>query len=230
VAQISEKGGMRIIRIISGKNKVEYKIPFGVRLKVFPGKHIAKGEQLTEGSKNPHDVISILGREAAQQFLAEEIEKVYLSQGVYTNDKHVEVIIRQMSRKMRIREIGDSPFLTDDYVNGEEVEVYNEKLKADGKQPAIGDYVLLGITKASLNTESVISAASFQETTSVLTKAAVRGKVDPMYGLKENVIIGKLIPAGTGFRTYDNVTLQATEEGVSLEPQPVALEEEVFKI
>ncbi len=230
VAEISEKDGMRIVRIISGKQKKEYKVPFGVRLKAFPGKHVEKGEQLTEGSINPHDVISINGKEAAQQFLAEEVQKVYLSQGVVTNDRHIETIIRQMSKKVRIREIGDSEYLTDDYIEYEAYMDTNAKLKEAGKTPAIGDEVLLGITKASLNTDSVISAASFQETSSVLTKAAVKGKIDPMLGLKENVIIGKLIPAGTGFDQNENVSLRATEEGVSLEAAEDVLEEEIFKI
>jgi len=135
-----------------------------------------------------------------------------------------------MTKKVRIREIGDSPFLVDDFVDIHEYKSINKELKEAGKNPSIGDEVLLGITKASLNTDSVISAASFQETTSVLTKAAVYGKVDPMYGLKENVIIGKLIPAGTGSRVFEEVRLKATEEGVSLDPVVVKLEEEVFKI
>ena len=162
--------------------------------------------------------------------MAEEVQKVYLSQGVTTNDRHIETIIRQMSMKVRIREIGDSPYLTDDYINYEEYMDTNEQLKAAGKELAIGDEVLLGITKASLNTDSVISAASFQETASVLTKASVKGKVDPMVGLKENVIIGKLIPAGTGHNPYESVNLHATEEGVSLEAEQESLEEEVFKL
>jgi DNA-directed RNA polymerase subunit beta' len=230
VVDISEKDGMRIVRISSGKTKKEYVIPFGIRLKVFPGKHVVKGEALTDGVKDPHQVVSILGKEEAQQFLAEEVQKVYLSQGVGINDKHIETIIKQMTKKVRIREIGDSPYLVDDFVSVLEFDEVQEKLKAEDKQLAVADQVLLGLTKASLNTDSMISAASFQETTSVLTKAAVYGKSDPMYGLKENVIIGKLIPAGTGMRMYENVKLHSTNPDVSLEPQAVNLEEEVFKL
>ncbi|MDR1997351.1 MAG: DNA-directed RNA polymerase subunit beta' [Candidatus Margulisbacteria bacterium] len=231
VADISEKEGLRHITITASKSsKKSYSIPFGIRLKVFPGKHVAKGEALTDGVKDPHDVISILGKEAAQGFIVDEVLKVYLSQGVGTNDKHVEVIVKQMTKKVRIREIGDSPYLVDDFVDVFEYEEMVKKLKSEDKAPPLGDQVLLGLTKASLNTESYISAASFQETTSVLTRAAINGKTDPMYGLKENVIIGKLIPAGTGMDVYDDVRLKSTDPEISLDPVPVTLEEEVFKI
>ena len=231
VADISEKEGMRHITIMASKsNKKSYSIPFGIRLKVFPGKYVQKGEPITEGVKDPHDVISILGKEAAQSFIVDEVLKVYLSQGVGTNDKHVEVIVKQMTKKVRIREIGDSQYLVDDFIDVFEYEDTVKKLKSEDKDPPVGDQVLLGLTKASLNTESYISAASFQETTSVLTKAAINGKIDPMYGLKENVIIGKLIPAGTGMDDYDRVRLKSTDPDISLDPVPVTLEEEVFKM
>ncbi|GBR75435.1 DNA-directed RNA polymerase subunit beta' [Candidatus Termititenax persephonae] len=231
VAEIAEQEGKRIVTIIAGKSvKKKYSIPFGIRLKVFPGKHVQKGEPLTEGVKDPHDVISILGKEAAQGFIVNEVQKVYLSQGVTTNDKHIEVIVKQMTKKVRIREIGDSDYLVDDFVDVFEYEDVVKRLKTEDKAPPVGDEVLLGLTKASLNTESYISAASFQETTSVLTKAAVNGNTDPMYGLKENVIIGKLIPAGTGLSLYDNVRLTSVNPEVSLEPAPLTLEEEVFKL
>jgi len=230
VVSISEKEGMRKITITHGKKKEEHEVPFGVRLTVFPGKHVIKGDQLTEGEINPHDVISIMGVYDAQRFLTNAVLGVYLSQGVTINDKHVEVIVRQMTRKVRIREIGDSHYLFDDYVTASGYEKTNKELQAAGKKPAVGDRVLLGLTKASLNTDSMISSASFQETTSVLARSAINGKEDPMYGLKENVIIGKLIPSGTGLRDYERVKLSATEEGVDLEAVPVDLEEEVFNV
>ncbi len=170
------------------------------RLRVEPGSIVKAGDQLTEGAKNPKEILRIQGPEAAQMYLLEEVQKVYRSQGVVIHDKHIEIIIRQMMRKVRVRATGDTEFLPGELVDRFEFERVNSELVAQGKRPARGEPVLLGITKASLNTESFLAAASFQETTRVLTDAAVRGARDDLRGLKENVIIGKLIPAGTGFR------------------------------
>jgi DNA-directed RNA polymerase subunit beta' len=177
----------------------EQAIPPSARLRVDRGDHVEAGTQLTEGSKNPREVLRIQGPEACQMYLMEEVQRVYRSQGVGIHDKHIEVIIRQMLRKLQIRSAGDGEYLPGELVDRFEFEQANEEILARGGQPARADTVLLGVTKASLNTESFLAAASFQETTRVLTDAAVRGKVDHLRGLKENVIIGKLIPVGTGF-------------------------------
>ena len=179
----------------------EQAIPPSARLRVDRGDRVEAGTQLTEGSKNPREVLRIQGPEACQMYLLEEVQKVYRSQGVSIHDKHIEVIIRQMLRKLQIRSAGDGEYLPGELVDRFEFEQANEDILARGGQPARADTVLLGVTKASLNTESFLAAASFQETTRVLTDAAVRGKVDHLRGLKENVIIGKLIPVGTGFET-----------------------------
>ena len=161
--------------------------------------HVKAGDQLTEGSKNPREVLRIQGRDACQMYLLEEVQKVYRSQGVNIHDKHIEIIIRQMLRKVRVRSTGDSEFLPGELVDRFTFEEENEKIMQKGGTPARGETVLLGITKAALNTESFLAAASFQETTRVLTEAAIKGAKDELRGLKENVIIGKLIPVGTGF-------------------------------
>ena len=179
----------------------EQAIPPSSRLRVDRGDRVEAGTQLTEGSKNPREVLRIQGTEACQMYLLEEVQKVYRSQGVGIHDKHVEVIVRQMLRKVQIRTAGDSENLPGELADRFEFEQANDEIIARGGQPARADTVLLGVTKASLNTESFLAAASFQETTRVLTDAAVRGKVDHLRGLKENVIIGKLIPVGTGFET-----------------------------
>ncbi len=182
-------------------NEWEQAIPPSARLRVDRGDRVEAGTQLTEGSKNPREVLRIQGPEACQTYLLEEVQKVYRSQGVSIHDKHIEVIIRQMLRKIQIRTAGDGEYLPGELVDRFEFEQANEEIMARNGQPARGDTVLLGVTKASLNTESFLAAASFQETTRVLTDAAVRGKVDHLRGLKENVIIGKLIPVGTGFES-----------------------------
>jgi DNA-directed RNA polymerase subunit beta' len=164
------------------------------------GSEVKAGQQLTEGALNPREILRIMGRDATQTYLLEEIQKVYRSQGVNINDKHIEVIIRQMLRKVRVRSAGDTEFLPGELIDRFIFEVANETALAGGKRPATGQTVLLGLTKAALATESFLAAASFQETTRVLTEAAVRGRRDELRGLKENVIIGKLIPVGTGFR------------------------------
>ena len=183
------------------------------------------GTRLTEGSVNPHDVLAISGTHAVQDYLIEEVQRVYRMQGVDINDKHIEVIVRQMMRKVRVEDAGDTDLLANSLVDKTEFETANEDIaarRAAGEvdlQEATCTPVLLGITKASLATDSFLSAASFQETTRVLTEAAIKGKVDPLLGLKENVIIGKLVPAGTGMRCYRNVSVKSADEGLTNELQ-----------
>ena len=184
-----------------------YLIPYGSRIKVMDGDIIEAGDELTEGSVNPHDILKIKGVRAVQDYMIQEVQRVYRLQGVEINDKHIEVIVRQMLKKVRIESNGDTRFLPGALVDYMEFIEENEKMEKQGLQPAEGKRVMLGITKASLATNSFLSAASFQETTKVLTEAAIKGKVDPLIGLKENVIIGKLIPAGTGMKRYRNVRL-----------------------
>ena len=184
-----------------------YLIPYGSRLKVTDGAVLEAGDELTEGSVNPHDILKIKGVEAAQDYMIREVQRVYRLQGVEINDKHIEVIVRQMLKKIRIEENGDTDLLPGTLVDILDFEDINEKMLEEGKKPAEGKRVMLGITKASLATNSFLSAASFQETTKVLTDAAIKGKIDPLIGLKENVIIGKLIPAGTGMKRYSNVKI-----------------------
>ena len=188
-------------------NSKAYLIPYGSRIKIQDGVMLEAGDELTEGSVNPHDILKIKGVRAVQDYMIQEVQRVYRLQGVEINDKHIEVIVRQMLRKIRIEESGDSEFLSGTSVDVLDFNEVNEKLIAEGKTPAEGKQVMLGITKASLATNSFLSAASFQETTKVLTEAAINGKVDPLIGLKENVLIGKLIPAGTGMKRYRSVKL-----------------------
>ena len=190
----------------TGEQKA-YLIPYGSRIKVQDGAHLEAGDELTEGSVNPHDLLKIKGLRAAQDYMLQEVQRVYRLQGVDINDKHIEVIVRQMLKKIRIEERGDTEFLPGTMVNVLEFNDVNEQMIAEGKEPATGEQIMLGITKASLATDSFLSAASFQETTKVLTEAAIKGKVDHLIGLKENVLIGKLIPAGTGMKKYRNVKL-----------------------
>jgi DNA-directed RNA polymerase subunit beta' len=177
---------------------IEYLIPKGKHLPVQEGDHIEKGEYILDGNPAPHDILAIKGVEELAFYLVNEIQEVYRLQGVNINDKHIEVIVRQMLQKVEITDSGDSTLLPGEQVDAIELDFVNSKLVAEGRKPASGTPVLLGITKASLQTRSFISAASFQETTRVLTEAAVIGKVDTLEGLKENVIVGRLIPAGTG--------------------------------
>ena len=195
----------------TGESKA-YLIPYGSRIKVQDGAELGAGDELTEGSVNPHDILKIKGLRAVQDYMIQEVQRVYRLQGVEINDKHIEVVVRQMLKKIRIEENGDSDFLPETMVDTLDFEDTNERLIAEGKEPAVGEQVMLGITKASLATNSFLSAASFQETTKVLTEAAIKGKVDPLIGLKENVIIGKLIPAGTGMRKYRDVKLDTELE------------------
>ncbi|MCI9618354.1 MAG: DNA-directed RNA polymerase subunit beta' [Dorea sp.] len=199
----------------TGESKA-YLIPYGSRIKVQDGAVLEAGDELTEGSVNPHDILRIKGLRAVQDYMIQEVQRVYRLQGVDINDKHIEVIVRQMLKKVRVEEAGDTEFLPGTNVDRLEFEDANARLLAEGKEAATGEQIMLGITKASLATNSFLSAASFQETTKVLTEAAIKGKVDPLIGLKENVIIGKHIPAGTGMRKYRDVKL---DSGLSMEDE-----------
>lgn len=236
LAIIAEFGGTINIRDTKKKREVvvtntetaeskAYLIPYGSRIKVIENQVIEAGDELTEGSVNPHDILKIKGVRAVQDYMIQEVQRVYRLQGVEINDKHIEVIVRQMLKKVRIENNGDSEFLPGAMVDLLEYEDEVAKLTAQGKEPPEGKQVMLGITKASLATNSFLSAASFQETTKVLTEAAIKGKIDPLIGLKENVILGKLIPAGTGMKRYRNIKLDSdmaeeiivaedTEEGI----------------
>ncbi len=241
LAIIAEFGGEVEIRdtkkkrevVITDKetgNQKAYLIPYGSRIKVLDGQVIEKGEALTEGSVNPHDILEIKGVRDVQDYMIREVQRVYRLQGVEINDKHIEVIVRQMLKKIRIEENGDSNFMPGVMVDALDYEDEVERTQAEGKEPPVGKQVMLGITKAALATNSFLSAASFQETTKVLTDAAIKGKVDPLVGLKENVIIGKLIPAGTGMKCYRSVKLdtdQATEDFLrQREEEEMMMEEE----
>ena len=199
-------------------NSKAYPVSRDTRVKVQEGQIVEKGEEITEGSENPHDIVRILGVRAVQDYMIREVQKVYRIQGVEINDKHIELIVRQMLKKIIIDEPGDSSFLPGSQVDTIDFTEVNEKLVEEGKTPATGTPIILGITKASLATNSFMSAASFQETTKVLTDAAINGKIDPLIGLKENVIIGKLIPAGTGMKRYAEVELDTGIEYVE-EPE-----------
>ena len=231
LAIITEFGGVATIHDTKKKREIivtnnetgeskAYLIPYGSRIKVQDGAVLGAGDEQTEGSVNPHDILKIKGLRAVQDYMIQEVQRVYRLQGVEINDKHIEVIVRQMLKKIRIEEKGDTEFLPGTMVNVLEFDDVNEKMIAEGKEPATGVQVMLGITKASLATDSFLSAASFQETTKVLTEAAIKGKVDHLIGVKENVLIGKLIPAGTGMRKYRDVKLDtdmAMEDEISLE-------------
>ena len=201
----------------TGESKA-YLIPYGSRIKIVDGQELEAGDELTEGSINPHDLLKIKGVRAVQDYMLQEVQRVYRLQGVEISDKHIEVIVRQMLKKVRIENNGDSEFLPGTLVDVLDFEEMNEKLAEEGKEVAEGKQVLLGITKASLATNSFLSAASFQETTKVLTEAAIKGKIDPLIGLKENVILGKLIPAGTGMKRYGNIKLN-TDYNQEIEEQ-----------
>lgn len=220
LAIITEFGGIATIKDTKKKREVivtnnetgetkAYLIPYGSRIKVVDGQELEAGDELTEGSVNPHDILKIKGVRAVQDYMLREVQRVYRLQGVEINDKHVEVIVRQCLQKIRVEEPGDSDLLPGSMVDALDFLELNEKLEEEGKELAVGSQVLLGITKASLATNSFMSAASFQETTKVLTEAAIKGKVDPLIGMKENVIIGKLIPAGTGMKIYRNIKLDS---------------------
>ncbi len=223
LAIITEFGGKAVINDTKKKREIivtneetgeskAYLIPYGSRIKIQDGVQLEAGDELTEGSVNPHDILKIKGLRAVQDYMIQEVQRVYRLQGVEINDKHIEVIVRQMLKKVRVEESGDTDFLPGTMVDALEFEDKNIEMEAEGKEPATGEQIMLGITKASLATNSFLSAASFQETTKVLTEAAIKGKIDPLVGLKENVIIGKHIPAGTGMRKYRDVKLDTELE------------------
>jgi DNA-directed RNA polymerase subunit beta' len=189
----------------------EYALPRGVHVNVHEGERVRAGEQLMDGPSNPHDILRVLGEKELQKYLVNEIQEVYRLQGVNINDKHIEVIARQMMRWVKIEDVGDTEFLIDEQVDKFRFLEENERVINDGGRPATAQPLLLGITKASLSTDSFISAASFQETTRVLTEASISGKIDHLRGLKENVTMGRLIPAGTGFEWYRHVRIPADE-------------------
>src|SRR5690606_21890498 len=216
----------------------EFHINYDDQILVEDGQEVTSGTQLTFGPKNPHALLATLGRDATQRYIIDEVQKVYRSQGVTTNDKHIEVIARQMLRKVRIEYPGDTDLLEGDTVDRFEFNLQNEEALVQGGEPATATPLLLGITKASLETDSFLSAASFQETTRVLTEAAINGKVDHLRGLKENVIIGKLIPAGSGFdarmkRKEEQEKLseldQATVEAMGVETEAEPAEEDDYR-
>ena len=230
VATISDTKKKREITVTdheSGEVKT-YLIPYGSRIKILDGQVLEAGDELTEGSVNPHDILKIKGIRAVQDYMIREVQRVYRLQGVEINDKHIEVIVRQMLKKIRIEDNGDTDFLPGSLVDVLEFEDVNKQMEEEGKETAEGKQVMLGITKASLATNSFLSAASFQETTKVLTEAAIKGKIDPLIGLKENVIIGKLIPAGTGMKRYSEVKLNTdmTEDDELLFDDDLMFDEE----
>ena len=237
LAIITEFGGIATIKDTKKKREVivtnpengdtkTYLIPYGSRIKIMDGAVLEAGDELTEGSVNPHDILKIKGVRAVQDYMLREVQRVYRLQGVEINDKHIEVIVRQMLKKVRIENNGDSDFLPGTMVDTLEYEDTVEALAAEGKEVPEGKQIILGITKASLATNSFLSAASFQETTKVLTDAAIKGKIDPLIGLKENVILGKLIPAGTGMKRYRNITLHSDLVDSLEPPEPVEEPEE----
>ena len=240
LAIIAEFGGKAVIRDTKKKREIiitneegeskAYLIPYGSRIKIIDESNLKAGDELTEGSINPHDLLKIKGVRAVQDYMLQEVQRVYRLQGVEINDKHIEVIVRQMLKKVRLEDNGDSELLPGRLVDILELEDINRKLIADGKEPAVGLQAMLGITKASLATDSFLSAASFQETTKVLTDAAIKGKIDNLIGLKENVIIGKLIPAGTGMKRYNDVHLDCDPVGdIFIPTENEAMEEDIFE-
>ena len=204
----------------------DYLIPYGSRIKVYDGDTVEAGDEITEGSVNPHDILKIKGLRGVQDYMIQEVQRVYRLQGVEINDKHIEVIVRQMLKRVKIEENGDTGFLPGSLVDWLTFENTNAELEAEGKTPANGARVLLGITKASLATDSFLSAASFQETTRVLTDAAIKGKIDPLIGLKENVIIGKLIPAGTGMTRYRSVEIDPENDESDVQEDTIYMDED----
>ena len=216
---INDEKKRKEVTVVGKDDAKTYVIPFGSKLKVKEGDEIKAGAPLTEGSINPNDILAINGPEGVYNYIISEVQKVYRNQGVDINDKHIEVIAKQMLNKVRVEDAGDTGLFTASLVDMYEFEAANIKAEEEGKRPAKGKRVLLGITKASLATDSFLSAASFQETTKVLTDAAIKGKVDELLGLKENVIIGKLIPAGTGLKRYKQIQIN-TEGPKKEEGQP----------
>ncbi|MDD2480621.1 MAG: DNA-directed RNA polymerase subunit beta', partial [Lutispora sp.] len=210
----SNKKKKEVIVIGDDGDTKTYPIPYGSRLKVYDGDRIEAGDEITEGSVNPHDILKIKGMGGVQSYLLQEVQRVYRLQGVDIADKHIEVIVRQMLRKVKIDDAGDTDLLPGGLFDIFKFDEENEAIAKEGGEKATGKRTLLGITKASLATDSFLSAASFQETTRVLTEAAIKGKIDPLIGLKENVIIGKLIPAGTGMKRYKDANVKLPEQNI----------------
>jgi DNA-directed RNA polymerase subunit beta' len=230
IVRITEpvRGQRRIVVEGEGDERREYAIPRYAHVSVQEGEFIQAGDPLTEGAINPHDILSILGEKEMQRHLADKIQEVYRSQGVTINDKHIEVMVRQMMRFVKVVDPGDTDFLLEQQVPRYLFQRENERVIAAGGQPATAKSLLLGITKASLATESFVSAASFQETTRVLTEAAVSGKVDSLHGLKENVIVGRLIPAGTGAPRYRRTVVEPVpQEELAVQEEPDSLYQEM---
>ncbi len=201
------KGKRKVVVTPQVGEPKEYLIPKGKHISVHEGDFVRAGESLMDGSRNPHDILSVLGEKELAKYLVDEVQEVYRLQGVKINDKHIEVIVRQMLRRVKIKTVGNTRFLADDSVERWQFDIENQRILEKGGEPAVGEPLMLGITKASLSTESFISAASFQETTKVLTQASIEGKLDRLQGLKENVIMGRLIPAGTGVSKYRSAQL-----------------------
>ena len=223
---IKEDKKRKEVVVTSKDNSKTYVIPFGSKLKVRDGDELQAGDQITEGSKNPAEILAINGPEGVYEYIISEVQKVYRNQGVDINDKHIEIIARQMLKKVRVEDNGDTDMFAGSLVDMYEFEDKNKEIEAQGLRPATGKRVLLGITKASLATESFLSAASFQETTRVLTEAAIKGKTDELIGLKENVIIGKLIPAGTGMKRYKNIHINTEKQENPENPENVEAQEQ----
>ena len=211
--RVEETKKKRTVRVMTAEGEERsYEIPFGSRLKVTNDDIIEAGDVITEGSVNPHDIMAIKGVDGAREYLLSEVQKVYRLQGVDINDKHLEVVVRQMTRKVKVSDSGDTDLLPGTMIDMFDYNAENARVREFGGEEAQGEIALLGITKAALATDSFLSAASFQETTRVLTEAAIKGKIDPLVGLKENVIIGKLIPAGTGMMRYRSLKLDVPTE------------------
>ena len=217
------KGKRKIVVTPEVGEEKEYLIPKGKHVSVQEGDRVTAGQSLMDGASNPHDILNVKGEKELARYLVDEVQEVYRLQGVKINDKHIEIIVRQMLRRIKIVNSGDTSFLADEQVERNIFQEENDRVIARGGKPATGDPVLLGITKASLSTQSFISAASFQETTRVLTEASISGKIDHLRGLKENVIMGRLIPAGTGLNMYRKLGIQVEgeDDSVMTDSQPV---------
>ena len=216
---INDEKKRKEVTVVGKDDSKTYVIPFGSKLKVKEGDELKAGDPITEGSINPNEILAINGPEGVYKYIISEVQKVYRNQGVDINDKHIEVITKQMLNKVRVEDAGDTGLFTASLVDMYEFEDANNKAIEEGKKPAKGKRVLLGITKASLATDSFLSAASFQETTKVLTDAAIKGKTDELLGLKENVIIGQLIPAGTGLKRYRNLRINTENKVQNIDNQ-----------
>ncbi|MCQ2609436.1 MAG: DNA-directed RNA polymerase subunit beta', partial [Lachnospiraceae bacterium] len=238
--RIKDDGTRREIIVRDDEEALEknYLIPYGSRIKVQDNQIVNAGDPLTEGSIDPHDILTIQGVRQVQDYLLKEVQRVYRLQGVEINDKHIEMIVRQMLRKIVIKEPGDSKFMAETLVDINDFNDENKRLAEEGKNPAHGEQELKGITKAALATDSFLSAASFQETTKVLTEASIYGKIDRLQGLKENVIIGRSIPAGTGMKKYQNTMISSEyeldsndeEESFELQGEDISYEAKEFKV